>query len=244
MPNNNFDQYNIPGSGAFYFSAVRPGNLSETEYTLFTISVDDSGSTIDFKQKLHQALLDSLEACKKSPKANNILVRVVYFDSELREIHGFKPLNEIKDSDYPEFRCKRNTALYDSVFDSIGATLKYAEVLSEQDFYVNAINFILTDGVDNESRLGISDIKRKIEDALKSEKIESILNVLVGINTVDSTCKSYLENFQKEANINQFIDIGEASPAQLAKLGQFISRSTSSASQSLGTGQSVGPLVF
>jgi len=53
-----------------------------------------------------------------------------------------------------------------------------------------------------------------------------------------------LEQFKNEAGIDQFVSIGEATPAKLAKLADFISRSISSTSQALGTGNASQPLTF
>jgi hypothetical protein len=53
-----------------------------------------------------------------------------------------------------------------------------------------------------------------------------------------------LERFQKEAGIDQFVDIGDATPQKLAKLANFVSQSISSQSQALGTGAASQQLQF
>ncbi len=48
--------------------------------------------------------------------------------------------------------------------------------------------------------------------------------------------KGYLKIFKDEAEIDQYVDAGDATPTKLAKLAEFVSQSISSQSQSLGSG--------
>lgn len=235
--------FNIPGGGGFGFSGVRPEDLEETEYTLVNIIIDISGSVGAFSDDLLNALKDAVNACKKSPKAANLLVRVITFNDNLHEVHGFKSVIEIDpDSEYKSFRCKGLTALFDATYDGVGSIIEYANVLSGNDFTTNGIVFIITDGEDNKSRMTPKMINDKIVDVVKSEQMDSLMTVLVGINT--SECKQAHEDFQKDANLNQYIDVGDVTPQKLAKLAAFVSRSVSSTSQVLGTGKPIDPLVF
>lgn len=235
--------FNIPGGGGFAFSGIRPEDLEETEYTLVNIIIDISGSVDAFKDGLLNTLKDAINACKKSPKSANLLVRVVTFNSHLSEVHGFKPVNEIDvNNDYKQFKCGSMTALYDATYDGVGSIIKYADILSSNDFTVNGIVFIITDGGDNSSRMTPAMINDKIIEVIKNEQMDSLTTVLVGINTDDY--KQAHENFKNQANLNQYIDVGDVTPGKLAKLAAFVSRSVSSTSQVLGTGASAGPLIF
>ena len=236
--------FKIPGTGTFAFSGADPTELEETEYTLATVCLDISGSVYTFHKELLQAKRDSIRACQKSPRANNLLARMVHFNHTLSEQHGFKPLDEIDvDVDYGPLSIGGGTNLYDAVYESVGATLKYAEILADQDYDVNGITFIITDGLDNAYDLSARKrIKTKVDEALQSEKLESLQSVLIGVNV--SRASAELQTFQQDAGLTQFIDIGDASPGKLAKLANFISRSISSASQALGTGGPSAPLTF
>ncbi|UCE66565.1 MAG: hypothetical protein JSU85_00700, partial [Candidatus Zixiibacteriota bacterium] len=57
-------------------------------------------------------------------------------------------------------------------------------------------------------------------------------------------CKAYLDDFKDKANLQQFVNAGNATPKTLAKLANFISKSISSQSQSLGTGGPSQSLSF
>lgn len=235
----------IPGAGSFQFSAIRPEDLGATEYTLVTMVVDVTGSVAGFAKELLDAVKQVIEACKKSPRAENLLVRLVTFNdsNNIQEVHGFKLLSLIDSKDYKPFNPTGMTALFDATYEGIAATLAYSKSLIDQDFNCNGCIYIITDGENNASRVATeTTIKNKLKDALKSEVIESLITVLVGINAAD--CKNALDDFKNKANLTQFVDVGDATPQRLAKLAAFVSKSISSTSQALGTGAASQPLTF
>ena len=244
MNNDDNMEFNIPivGGGAFNFSATKPETLGATEYTLVTITVDISGSVIPFSKELLETVKTAIKACQKSPRAENLLLRLVSFNHAVMEVHGFKPLSDINPDDYKALQCGGGTALFDATHESIGATLSYGQKLIDQDFDVNAINFIITDGDDGSSTFTPSTIKDLVDKALTGEELESILTILVGVNV--GSCTSYLDRFKTEADLSQYLDVGDATPQKLAKLAQFVSKSISSQSQSLGTGGASQILTF
>lgn len=227
----------IAGAQGFRFSAVRIEHLGATEYTLVTIAVDVTGSVSGFEADLRKCLITAVDSCRKSPRSNNLLLRVILFSSALpggiEEIHGFKPLGEINPNDYPPLVPGGTTPLYDAAFSAVGATNAYAKRLMDQDFLANGIVFVITDGDDNTSSATIAMVKREMDRGTKGEEIESLIGILVGINAAQ--LKLRLEEFAKGANL-QYIDAGDTTKGKFAKLAQFVSQSVSSQSQSLGTG--------
>ncbi|HET6747093.1 MAG TPA: hypothetical protein VFH06_03245 [Candidatus Saccharimonadales bacterium] len=228
--------YQVGGSN-FTFTAARIGSLGATEYTLVTIAVDVTGSTAGFADELHKMLLTAIESCKKSPRSDNLLVRVVTFSTYIggvNELHGFKPLSEIEPTDYQKFVPEGLTPLYDATFDAIGATVEYGGELMENDFLANGIVFVITDGYDNMSDATPREIREQIRRVKGEERLESLLTVLIGINAAQY--RDYLETFRNDAGLDQYIDAGDATPGKLAKLATFVSQSVSSQSAALGTG--------
>ncbi len=227
----------IGGSG-FTFKGARIEHLGATEYTLVTIAIDETGSVAGFSDELKKMLIMSVEACKKSPRSDNILVRVIKFSDRygkgICEIHGFKPLAEIDTASYADIKPGGNTPLCDACFSVIGAMNTYGEKLRDQDFGVNAIGFIVTDGGENASVATMAMVKKEAEKAVTGETLESIITVLIGINV--GNYSAALKEFQKEAGLTQYINAGDATPRKLAKLAEFVSQSVSSQSQALGTG--------
>lgn len=230
----------IPGPGNFQFSAVRIEDLGATEYTLVTIVCDISGSVRLFAAELLRAIQTVVESCKKSPRADNLLIRLLHFNDNVREIHGFKTLVDVDPNAYDPLHPSGMTALFDASFDGIGATLEYAKRLVDQDFDCNGAVYVITDGMDNQSSMTPSAIKDKIAEALRNEEIESLITVLIGIQDPNSRwsadVKQALQKFKDEANLDEFIDAGDATPQKLAKLANWVSQSVSSQSQALGTG--------
>jgi uncharacterized protein YegL len=220
----------------FSFTATRITDLGASTYTLVTIMVDISGSVDGFQAELRKMLVTAVEACQKSPESDNILIRVCLFNtSGIQEIHGFLPLAKIDVANYPTLRPGGGTPLYDASYSAFTATLDYAKQLRDSDFEANGIVFIITDGEESgASNVGVSTVRQVADEAIKGEKIESLISILVGINTTH--CASALTAFQRDAGITKYEPAGTATPGNLAKLAQFVSKSVSSQSQSVGTG--------
>ncbi|MCB9814631.1 hypothetical protein H6784_04415 [Candidatus Nomurabacteria bacterium] len=234
------------GSG-FNFSGaiINEEDAAGAGYTLVTIALDETGSIGGFEKQIGDMLRASVEACFKSPYANNLLIRVIRFGSQysrqngngVDEIHGFKSLSEIDINSYPTLRGGGATPLYDAIFSAVGAMNTYAKQLYDLDFAVNGISFIITDGGENASQgAGVQMVKDELARSITGEIMESHVSILVGIDTGYGGAKNDLANFQQDAGINQFIWAGEATKDKLAKLAEFVSQSISSTSQALGTG--------
>jgi uncharacterized protein YegL len=226
----------IPGLRGYGFSAVRADRLGASEYTLVTLACDVSGSVIPFRDLLVDSIKKAVGACRKSPRAANIMVRTVTFNQGVTEIHGFKPLADIDDAEYDAIRAGGGTALFDASASAIGATTAYGKILADQDYAVNGILFVITDGEDFDSTYTAATVKEKADEAVTGEVLDSFLSVLVGVNA--ARCSAYLERFRDQAAIAQYVDAGDATPGNLAKLASFVSRSVSSQAGSVGTGQS------
>lgn len=243
MTDNTMEIGKVGGTQAFQFSATRIEHLGATEYTLVTVVVDWTGSVQDFVTELLKCLTTAVDSCKKSPRSNNLLLRVLFFSTSvgnggLLEMHGFKPLGEIDPQLYQAMAAddKRPggmTNLYDAAFSGVGATNAYAKKLMDQDFLANGIVFVITDGDDNASSVTMRMVKDEMDRGAKSEDIESLIGVLIGVNA-----QAYAPQLKKFADNSglKFIDAGEATKGKLAKLAEFVSQSVSSQSQSLGTG--------
>ena len=139
LMDDNMEEAKIPGMQGFQFSAIRTENLGATEYTLVTIAVDLTGSVYGFEKDLRDSLIAAVDACKKSPRSDNLLLRVIAFSTRypngVEELHGFKPLAEINpQNDYAPFAPGGATPLYDACYSAIGAVNVYAKQLMDDDF--------------------------------------------------------------------------------------------------------------
>lgn len=239
-----FDQNDDMVQGAalptshFGFSHTRIEDLGATEYTLVSINADKSGSTDPFKAEMEKVIKAVVKACRRSPRADNLMLRLSVFDHNFEEIHGFKLLGNCNEDDYKGCMGQTGgtTALYASTLNVVEAQNAYAETLVANDFSVNAIVIVITDGLDNCARATPKQINTALAAGVKGEKMESCVSILVGVNVADSTTKMGLERFKDEAGFTQFVALADADEKTLAKLADFVSRSISSQSQSLGSG--------
>ena len=221
----------------FTFSAVNVDSLSGSKKTLVSLLVDTSGSVSPFKDSLENAANIVIQATKKSATSEDIMIRTATFsNSVIREVHGFVPVPFIDDAKYTgQFAAGGNTPLIDASIEAAESIETYGKSLVDQDYTVNGIFFVITDGEEYGSRIkNIGKVKDALARIRKDEAVESIVAILVGVN--DTDCKASLDKFHSEAGFDHFISIGDATPGKLAKLGAMISQSVSSQSQSIGSG--------
>jgi hypothetical protein len=228
----------------YKFSATKIDKLGAAEYTLATIVEDASGSVSGFAANLEQAIKTIFKAMYKSPRKDNLMLRLTQFNDNLKELHGFKLLGSIQESDYDNIlNIGGMTALFEAVDEAIQTTSTYGKQLTAQNFLVNAIVVVVTDGQNNAGSIyDAAQIKKSLEEARKSENLESITLILVGVTSDDNNLDAYLQKMVTDAEITQYVSIGKATPGKIAKLAAFVSQSISSTSAALGTGAPSQPI--
>ncbi|MHA1469278.1 MAG: hypothetical protein ACTSSP_01810 [Candidatus Asgardarchaeia archaeon] len=232
---------------SFGYSAADLGDLGATEYTLVTIAVDKSSSVAEFETEMEKCIQEIIKACKYSPRSDYLLIRLVAFNRSMDEIHGFKQLVDCELSDYDGcLKVGGSTLLFETARNAISSTADYAKDLVENEFDVNAIVFILTDGMDNESgSIDADSVGQALQQAMRDEKLESILSILIGVGVGKyAGVSDYLNEFKTDAALSQYVEIKDANDQTLAKLADFISKSVSSQSNSIGTGGPSQTLQF
>lgn len=241
---DNVSQFKAAGSG-FGFSGVNVNNLGASEYTLVGYAVDHSGSVAGFLRELEGCLKSSLEGCQKSPRVDNLLVRLVQFDSSVEEVHGFRQLADCHLKNYDGFlQAGGSTKLYDATVNSVDALATYGKTLIENDYKANGLLVVLTDGCDLGSTLTAQSCKQAFGRARMSESLESLLTILIGVNITEKEIARRLQAFKDEAGFDQYVEINDASPKNFAKIAGFISKSVSSQSQAIGTGAKSQLITF
>lgn len=233
--------------GNFQFTAVGLNRIATASVTLVTIVVDVSESVEDYRAELEKCLDHILEACKLSPNHDSLLIRVISFNSTVRELTGFLPI-----ADHGSFVGRLHpsgcTALVDATLDALSGIQGYAETLHKQDYLANGYMVVVTDGVGNTGSemdpAAIAALVQRMIEGDKKNKVEPVLeslqSILVAVNA--ASCIKRLKAFHAAAGLGQFVDLGDASANQIAKLVGFISKSISSSSQALGTGQAPAPV--
>lgn len=229
----------------FGFSAMGVGDLEASEYTLVTLACDASPSVEAFKRQMEACLKEILKACRLSPRADNLMQRLLIFHNRLIELHGFTPLKDLNPADTDGCLAPGSlTALNDATVNALEALASYGKTLVEHDFDVNGILFVITDGLDNHSTNTARQAREAIEKIRKEECLESLVAVLIGVNITDPLVGQQLKKFKDEVGFTQYIELDNASDRTLAKLAQFVSKSVSSQSQALGSGGPSQTLEF
>jgi len=240
---DDLEQHTLP-TGSFGYSAARLEDLGATEYTLVDLVVDVSGSVAGFKRDMEKCIQQVVQACKLSPRADNLMIRLVTFSDGMTEIHGYKLLEKCNLADYDGvLKVGGMTALYDAAENAVSAQGDYAKKLAASDFQANGVVLVVTDGMDNQSKIGLRAVGKAIGNIRKAEALESLVTVLIGVGTKqDPVVSQFLADFHKQAGLTQFVEIDQADAKTLAKLAEFISKSISAQSQSLGSGGPSAPV--
>lgn len=232
-------------TSGFHFSGTNIKKLGASEYTLVGFAADVSSSVTDFAQEIEGCLVSSIEGCQRSPRADNLLVRLLTFSSKVREEHGFRPLTDCHLANYKGcIQPGGTTSLYDASVNLIDSLATYGKDLTSNDYTANGIVVILTDGMDVGSTLKVKDVKEAIARTKKSEALESMTTILIGINVTDPQVSAFLKSFKDDAGFDQYIEAKDSSAKTFARIAGFISKSVSSASQAIGTGAASQPITF
>lgn len=231
--------------GSHYgFSATHLDDLGAAEYTLVAIAADASGSVSAFKADIERAIAEVAKACRASPRADNLMLRLITFDHQVREVHGFMPLPACDPNRYQDcVTLGGTTALFDAAYNAVGSVVGYGERLTDNDFEVNGIVFVITDGADNASSTTADALRKSVLASAKKEALESLMTILVGVDVDPSTSK-LLAQVKKDAGFDRYIELKRANAKSLAKLADFVSRSIGAQSKALGTGHKSASLSF
>jgi hypothetical protein len=234
------------GGGNFRFSAVPLHQLGAAEYTLVALGGDRSSSTQGFAQQIEAAFRSVAESCRRSPRADNLMLRAVRFNHQLDEIHGFKLLADVNpQADYAQqFGALGGTALYDATENLVRSVAAYGKQLADEEYAVNALVVVITDGCDEHSRSGVNAVREAFAEAMKRECLESLVSILIGVNVDNPQVSVRLHEFKQRAGFTQYVEAKDASPQTLARVANFISRSVSAQSSALGSGGPSRALTF
>jgi uncharacterized protein YegL len=194
---------------------------------------------------MENCLREILKACQRSPHKDSLLIRLVTFEDSHKEVHGFKLLAECNPDDYNGLLIPGGmTALYDATVDSVEATYKFGDDLIKNDYDVNGLVVVVTDGMNNRGKCSVNDVQKAFKEAVSGEHLESLMSILVGIvdkndpstSSSYSQVSQYLTDFKDQAGFQQYVELTDAKDTTIAKLAQFISKSISSQSQARKSG--------
>lgn len=120
-------------------------------YTHISMILDRSGS---MKSLVSDAIggFNSFVAEQKK-LSGQVTMSVVQFDDGYETLHNFKPLNEIPDLTLDTYVPRGTTALRDAIGTTMQNTGVMLETMKEEDRPEKVIIVVITDGLENASRL-------------------------------------------------------------------------------------------
>lgn len=233
------------GNTTYQFSYTRPDALDSVEYTLGTLILDFTGSLHGQEANLLKIARTVLEACKMHPRRDFMMLRIVTFNASIgvQELLGFTPVTQIMDIDLNQCRASGSTNLYDAIVASLAVAKKYAKTLKDEEIFVNGITFIGTDGEDCASMATQDDAADAAKQIMVDESMESHRVVLLGLRP--ESPRAYAEQVALARAMDaQYEKVDDLSGSSLAKMSDFISKSISAQSVSLGSGSASKPIQF
>lgn len=234
------DIINFSGMG-YHFSGAGVSQLKADAYCLAVGAVDVSSSMSGEEQKLSDCFGHVLAACDKAPNRDAILFRLTQFNERVQELRGF-----VLPADAPRvpFQTSGMTALGAACVDAFKSIEAYAEHLVVQgDYQSNGIVFVLTDGEETveDEDAAIARVKAELDRIRKSEKLNSIIAILVGFRPEPAT-EARQQRFASETGM-MYVKLVDATPQRLARFAKFVSTSTSSQSRQAGSKQAAAITV-
>ena len=236
--------YQTIGSG-FQFSSISADEMGASEYTLVAIAADKSSSVDGFEKEIEGCLKTSLQGCMNSPRVDNLLVRLLTFNSNLDEVHGYKHLADCPIANYDGIiRPGSCTSLYDACISTIDSLATLGRQMIQDKYTANGLSVIITDGCDVGSTQTINAVAEAIARSRRAECLESILNILIGVNVQDQQVSQALNQLKTIGGFDQYIEAKDATPKTFARIAGFISKSISSQSQAIQTGKASVLITF
>lgn len=228
--------------GRYGFTATCLNQLESSEYTMIQILIDGSGSMFGHRQRVESMLRDIVAACQQSPHKDKLMLRVVTFGTTRREIHGFKMISRCDPAEYNGVIASEGmTALSDAILNGIEAVRAYAEYIDKQDYLVNGLLIVITDGLDNSS--SPATVMNALARVAKAESLESFSSILIGIiGMSDRSSPAYkeitrrLRQFQSEVGFTCFVEVDVVDENAASRLAKFLNKAIHAMKDSLGTG--------
>lgn len=228
-------------SGNFAFKGTPIDQLMENNYTILQLIVDLSGSVSGFVHLVVRMLKAIVEKLSTIDTSANILVRATSFNSDVgvKEIHGFRLLENIKQDDYDGLTAQGSTPLYGAIDEGIDALDKYGSHLTQKRYKINGINFVLTDGKhnfgDRDPATLLKELAEKQQQFLQSESFDSSTFILIEINKSERDATAMLKLLADKLKFDRFIGIENISDAT-DSLVNYIVTTTQQTSTLHGTG--------
>jgi len=210
-----------------------PNSLANQTSTviLFGVVVDVSPSISSYVTTMNTAAREVfMKELKNSHRKNDILIKCVTFCEKVDHKSGFTPILSLPDDYLDSAPVGGGTALYQAVFETLEAVVKYREDLENQGIEVRTNIFIITDGQDNSSPRGAD---RKIRDIIEGLRQNEAWANSFTITMLGVGQRQPFEEACKQMGLDPtkcLITVGQ-SGSEIRKQMGVVSQSVSSSSQ-------------
>ena len=193
--------------------------VEETINAVFIVDVSPSIST--YVNDLNHAFNDFTETMQKSHVAEQLMVSIIEFNQKVMVKSGFQPIKQIPNTQFQPSGA--GTALYQAVDKGLDLALDYRQNLEASGVMAKTLLFVITDGMDNSSKVQAKQVKSKLEKILSQEQNAfSFTTILFGVGNA-----ARFEDAQKAMGLQHIAKVGTTG-AEIRKMIAFISQSISS----------------
>lgn len=206
--------------GTFGFSGVNLDELDEigvTQYSLFGLAFDRSGSTYSYTTPMERAANIILKASKLNPRADNMMIRTLAFSEGVQEIPhnlpGFQLLHDLAPGDFDpknnddlpktfdgQLGPQGATALIEAGVNLADSIASYGgKLVDENDYLVNGGMFLMTDGLNNAGKFPATNgsdnhhLQEAMARIMGEEKLESFQSFLIAVGVKEANKRAALE---------------------------------------------------
>jgi len=179
------DDIGIAGCGG-----VDVDDIDSEEVTLVVVVIDASSSMYGHANDVLKSYDEVfLEPLRKAKNAESILVATwVFSDSyasteNVRLVHGYTPIPECPKLTKTDYAPDGSTPLYDAVMQSLAGLVTYGQNLRDNGTRVRSIAIVLSDGMENTSKVSGSKVRTLSKDVLHAQ--EFILSYVFFGNEVE-----------------------------------------------------------
>jgi hypothetical protein len=213
-------------------SGLAMEDIVVSDVTLITLLIDASSSISQSRLEAavragQNAMLDAFLGAKEQ---DSLLVGLWLFNDTEQVVHSYVPVKDAVRLDTKSYRASGSTVLYDVWCDALASNVAYAQRLRDSGTPAKSVVVVITDGEDTSSRRRASDCARLSRDLLASEQF---VLAFVGVGKRADFTRVATEMGVPQGSI---LHEPDASPSNLRKAFQLVSRSAIRASQGL-----VGP---
>jgi hypothetical protein len=202
--------------------------VQASEVVLVTQMPDDSGSirmgqNSQVVRDGHNQVLDALNASKQK---DGILAHTRYLNGTV--LFPYCPLNQAVRMDSKNYNPNLGTPLYDQTLVLLATVLAKAQLFADNGVPARAVTLLITDGADAGSGRSARDVKKIVNDLLKTEQ-----HIIAALG-IDDGSTDFKQVFREMGIRDEWILLPGNSPSEIRKAFQVFSQSAARASQSAG----------